>query len=202
VVKLDGGKGLPGNRAGLTYSQQLKGNMKLNKLIMMGTVAGLALAIQAPLVAAENRGTLSEDDYEFVTKATQGGLTEVQLGQLAVEKATDPAIKDFGQKMVTEHGKANEELKALATSKNATPPMKFSRKEDSTIADLQKVSGAEFDRAYAKVMLKDHKKDVKEFKDAAKDLKDPELKAFAEKTLPVLEEHLKMEEQLEQNLKK
>jgi putative membrane protein len=180
----------------------LKGKMKLNKLIMMGTVAGLAMAIQAPLLAAENRGTLSEDDYEFVTKATQGGLTEVQLGQLAVEKATDQAIKDFGQKMVTDHGKANEELKALASSKNATPPVKFSRKEDSTIADLQKASGKDFDLAYAKAMLKDHKKDVKEFRDAAKDLKDPDLKAFAEKTLPVLEEHLRMAEQLQENVKK
>jgi Predicted outer membrane protein len=176
--------------------------MKLNKLIMMGSMAGLALAIQGPLFAAENRGTLSEDDYEFVTKATQGGLTEVQLGQLAVEKATNPAIKEFGQKMVTDHGKANEELKALASSKNAVPPVKFTRKEDSTLADLQKASGPEFDRAYAKAMLKDHKKDVKEFKDAAKDLKDPDLKAFAEKTLPVLEDHLRMAEQLEPNVKK
>ncbi len=180
--------------------------MKLNKLIMMGTVAGLALSMQAPLGAAEsrsaeNRGSLSREDYEFVTKATQGGMTEVELGQLAVQKASDQSVKDFGQKMVTDHGKANEELKALATSKNATPPVKFSRKEDSTIADLQKASGADFDRAYAKAMLKDHKTDVKEFREAAKDLKDPDLKAFAEKTLPVLEEHLRMAEQLEQNVK-
>ena len=181
--------------------------MKLNKLMMMGTVAGLALALQAPLVAADTgsttdkRGSLSREDYEFVTKATQGGMTEVELGQLAVQKASDQSVKDFGQKMVTDHGKANEELKALATSKNATPPVKFSRKEDSTIADLQKANGADFDRAYAKAMLKDHKTDVKEFRDAAKDLKDPDLKAFAQKTLPVLEEHLRMAEQLEQNVK-
>ena len=65
-----------------------------------------------------------------------------------------------------------------------------------------KASGPEFDRAYAKAMLKDHKKDVKEFKEAAKDLKDPDLKAFAEKTLPVLEDHLRMAEQLQTNVKK
>lgn len=184
-----------------TLHANMKGNMKLNKLILLGTVAGVALSLQASLMAAENRGSLSHEDFEFVTKATQGGLTEVQLGQLAVQKATDPSVKDFGQKMVTDHGKANEELKTLAQSKNAVPPMKFTRKEDSTLADLQKASGKDFDRAYAKAMLKDHKADVKEFREAAKELKDPDLKAFAEKTLPVLEEHLKMAEQLEQNIK-
>jgi len=98
---------------------------------------------------------------------------------------------------VTDHSKANEELRQIITKKGAVLPADLPRKETSVMNDLQKVNGADFDRQYVTHMVKDHKKDVKEFEKAARELSDPDLRAFAQKTLPTLQEHLQMVEQLE-----
>jgi putative membrane protein len=103
--------------------------------------------------------------------------------------------------MVADHSKANDELKEIATRKGATLPTQLSYSERSTLEDLQKATGTEFDRIYAKAMVKDHKTDVKEFQKAANDLNDPDLKAFAQKTSPILQEHLQMAEQMEGSVK-
>jgi putative membrane protein len=92
--------------------------------------------------------------------------------------------------MVTDHGKANEELKALASSKGVELPADLDAKHKSVHAKLAKLSGAEFDKEYVAEMLKGHKKAVSDFEKASKSAKDPELKAFAEKTLPTLRHHL------------
>lgn len=177
------------------------------KALSIYTIAGLAgafLLVQPSLTAAEpeTRGSLSESDYKFVNAASQGGTAEVKLGELAKQKGTSQAVKEFGERMVTDHGKANQELTTIAAGKNAVPRSEFTHKENSTFEKLQKASGKDFDKAYAAAMVKDHKEDVKEFKEAAQDLKDPELRAFAAKTLPVLEEHLKMAQDMESAVKK
>jgi len=127
----------------------------------------------------------------FVKKAAQGGMAEVELGKLAADKATNADVKKFGQRMVDDHGKANDELKSIASSKNITLPTDLTAK-DKTLRDrLSKLSGEAFDRAYMQAMLSDHRMDVNEFKHESTSGKDSEVKEFAAKTLPTLEDHLK-----------
>lgn len=141
-------------------------------------------------------------DSSFVTKTAQGGMAEVKLGQLAAEKASSADVKQFGQQMVTDHGKANDELKQLASSKGMTLPTDVSAKHQSDHDRLSKLSGAEFDKAYMKHMVADHKKDVAEFRRQSQSGSDAEIKAWAAKTLPTLEGHLQKAESIEKQLKK
>ena len=124
--------------------------------------------------------------------AAIGGLMEVELGQLAAQKGTSEAVKQFGQRMVDDHGKANTELTSLAASKGITLPTSIDDKHRQDVTKLSAMSGAEFDRAYSKMMLKDHEKDVSEFEKQSTKGTDPDVKAFASKTLPTLQEHLTM----------
>jgi putative membrane protein len=165
--------------------------------IVLGLAAMPAVAGQDTATAKKGQKTAGANasagsDQMFVTKAAKGGLAEVQLGQLAAEKASSDEVKKFGQRMVTDHGKANDELKSLAQSKNITLPTDVDPKDKATHDRLAKLSGAAFDRAYMQNMLTDHRKDVNEFKRESTSGKDPEVKAWASKTLPTLEEHLKM----------
>jgi putative membrane protein len=178
--------------------------MKITNTTKLATIAGLALALSAgALIGAdrENRGQLSAKDYKFVADAYRGGTTEVELGQLAVQKASTDQVRHFGERMVADHKRANEELATIASAKGATLPARLSYGENATMSHLQKATGADFDKSYAKHMVKDHETDVKDFKDAAKDLNDPELRAFAQKTLPTLEEHLRMARELDAQTK-
>jgi len=141
-------------------------------------------------VAATGGVAVSNDDAKFATAAANGGMAEVELGKLAQEKATNAKVKDFGAMMVSDHSKANDEMKALAKSKGITLPAAIDSKEQKVKDDLSAKSGADFDKAYVSNMIDDHKEDIKEFEDATKNLKDPDLKAFAVKTLPTLKMHL------------
>ena len=131
-------------------------------------------------------------DEAWVMKVAQGGMAEVELGKLAVEKASADNVKQFGQRMVDDHSKANDELKTLAAGKKITLPADMGPQEKALRDRLAKMSGAAFDRAYMKAMVDDHVKDVAAFRMESKSGKDPEVKAWAAKTLPTLEEHLKM----------
>lgn len=133
---------------------------------------------------------VNEDDAKFVTEAANGGMAEVELGQLAQQKGQSPDVKAFGEMMIKDHAKANDELKALAQTKNITLPAAIDADQQKVKDELSKKSGKDFDKAYINDMVKDHEKDVKLFEDASKNLKDADLKAFAEKTLPVLKGHL------------
>ena len=141
-----------------------------------------------------------EDDTEFAVKAASGGLLEVELGKLAEEKGRSANVKEFGAQMVKDHSKANAELKALAASKNITIPSTPGEDQQKDIADIRKLSGAEFDKKYISYMKDDHEEDVKEFKKAADDSKDADLKAFAAKTLPVLQMHLEMVKTIDKSI--
>jgi putative membrane protein len=141
----------------------------------------------------ESGGTssaLTPDDKEFVSKAGMGGLAEVQMGNLALSKASSADVKAFGQRMVTDHSKANAELAQLATAKGVALPTELAGEEQATMDRLSKLSGAEFDKAYMKDMVEDHEKDVAEFDKASTTAMDGDLKAWAAKTLPTLKEHL------------
>jgi putative membrane protein len=137
-------------------------------------------------------GSLSAADRAFVKKAAQGGKAEVELGQLATEKASSDAVKKFGQRMVDDHTKANEQLQALAAKENVTLPDKPNAQQRQEKARLEKLSGEQFDRAYMRLMVQDHTKDVAEFQRESKSAKDPGVKDFASTTLPTLKEHLSL----------
>jgi len=133
---------------------------------------------------------VDKSDAEFAVEAANGGIAEVEMGNTAVHSAVNPRVKKFGEMMVTDHTQANNELKDLAKSKNIVLPASVSADEQKMEADISKKTGKDFDKAYVNSMVDDHKKDIKAFEDAIKTLKDPDLKAFAEKTLPVLKKHL------------
>ena len=157
----------------------------------------LALTV-APALAKGKKGNKAGkqlSDQAFVQKAAEGGLAEVELGKLAQEKGASEQVKSFGQRMVTDHGKANNELKTLAQTKNITVPAAIGPHEKATRDRLAKLSGPAFDRAYMQAMLADHKKDVAEFQRESTAGKDAEIKSFAAKTLPTLEDHLKLARQ-------
>jgi putative membrane protein len=130
-------------------------------------------------------------DKNFLTHAAQGGEAEVELGQLAQQKAADSQVKSFGQRMEADHSKANSELRALIAQKGLTIPGGLPPEALALKNRLDKLQGATFDQAYMRAMVDDHVKDVHGFEMAAKST-DPDIKAFAEKTLPTLREHLKL----------
>lgn len=131
-------------------------------------------------------------DQTFVNGAAQGGQAEVTLGRLASQKATNQKVKDFGQRMVTDHGKAGQELTSIAEKKSITPPSSMTSEDQALYKKLQGMSGSEFDKTYMEAMVKDHKKDIDEFQREADSGKDPDVKSFASQTLPTLRDHLKM----------
>ena len=135
-----------------------------------------------------NREVSSGAD-QFMTEAAQGGMMEVELGKLAASKAQNPEVKAFGQRMVVDHGKAGDELKALAAKKNIKLPTELSGGMKETIDRLSKLSGAEFDKEYVKLMVADHDADVEAFQNQADDAEDPDVKAFAAKYTPILKSH-------------
>jgi putative membrane protein len=130
------------------------------------------------------------DDRKFLKDAAMGSMTEVELGKLASEKASSDAVKQFGQKMVEEHGKSAEELKRAAVQMKVNVPDGLDSKHQSRVDKLSKLSGTEFDRAYIKDQVKDHQKDVKDFQDEVQTGTDPNVKSVAAKLLPTLQQHL------------
>lgn len=137
-------------------------------------------------------GNMTTQDHNFLMEAAMGGMMEVELGRVATQQGSSDAVKQFGQRMVDDHSKANEELMTLASSKGMTLPTTLDEKHRAHVTKLSAMSGAEFDRAYAKEMLSDHTKDVAAFEKQSTRGSDPDLKAFATRTLPTLQEHLQM----------
>ena len=130
-----------------------------------------------------------------------GGMAEVELGKLAAQKATRGDVKQFGQKMVDDHTKANDQLKQVASKENIPIPDALDSKHQSRIDKLSKLSGDDFDKAYVKDQVKDHQADVREFSLEAQNGTDPNIKAFASETLPTLQEHLQMAKDLSKSEK-
>jgi len=133
---------------------------------------------------------LSDDDQKFVQKAALGGLAEVSLGQRVAPGAKNSDVKGFAERMVSDHSKANDELTQLASTKGITLPSQTDQEHQDAAAKVMSAKNVE--KAYMEAMVKDHDKDVGEFEDESKAAKDPDLKAWIDKTLPVLKEHQKM----------
>jgi len=155
----------------------------MKKLSIFFAVLMMLAFVAGPAGAGDDKAK------DFVKKAAQGGMFEVEAGTLAVEKASNAEVKEFGSMMVTDHGKANEELKAIAQAKGMEIPTDVGEDYKEKLDKLNNASGAEFDREYMDIMVKDHEEDVEKFKKMSGKIEDPELKAWIDKTLPVLEQH-------------
>jgi putative membrane protein len=181
-------------------------------LLVLGMCGALALVVSAGASGTQNsnsggtgnmnsnsggghsghRSGAMTSDQKFVMEAAMGGMAEVELGRLAAQKGASDEVRQFGQRMVDDHSKANEELMRVASGKGWTPPAALDAKHQAEMQRLSAMSGERFDKEYVKMMVKDHKKDVGEFQKEAGRGTDADVKAFASSTLPTLQEHLQM----------
>ena len=159
--------------------------------LILGSAAALAQT-GAGLMASTPP---SHVDTSFAKEAALGGMSEVELGQLAVQKASDPRVRQFGQHMIDDHSKANDVLKAAAAQEGIALPTSTDKKHEELRAKFDKLSGAQFDEAYTKEMVRDHKEDVVAFEKQAKAGNSP-VQRFASDTLPTLQNHLQMIESI------
>jgi putative membrane protein len=127
----------------------------------------MALGLLAAVAAGPALADLSATDNQFANEAAQGGLAEVEMGQVAVQKATSAHVKQFAQRMVTDHTQANQELMQLATSQKLKLPTQVDAKHKSAMDKLRGLNGAAFDTAYMQDMVQDHEHDLAEFQKQA-----------------------------------
>ncbi len=163
--------------------------MKQNKLvafiITFETALGLCAQTAPPQSQPQTQsrrassGAMKSSDETFLKKAADGGMAEVQLGQLAQKNASNDQVKQFGQRMVTDHSKMNEDVKNLASTKGITLPSAPSAKNKAAYNRLAGKTGAEFDKEYITMMIRDHKEDIAEFQKEADSGTDPDVKALA-----------------------
>jgi putative membrane protein len=198
-----------------------KGEGLMSKSTMSGAALMLAAAFMAAALAAaevnmraqnsnssstqnananQGAGRMSSDE-KFAMEAAVGGMEEVQLGQVAAQKGASDEVRQFGQKMVDDHSKANDDLKQVASGKGWTLPAALDAKHQADVQKLSALSGEAFDREYVKMMVKDHKKDVGEFQKESTRGADADIKSFATRTLPTLQEHLQMIQRIDDKMK-
>jgi putative membrane protein len=164
---------------------------------MIPRKASLAVLACALLFGGPVAAELARPDAEFLRQAAQNGHAEVESSRLAQNKASAPQVKSFAEQMVADHTKSGEELKALAQSKGVQVPTGPSEKQKAQIRKLEAAEGARFDQQYASEMgVAAHEQTVRLFRRGASQAKDPEVKAFAERTLPTLEHHLALAKEL------
>ena len=172
--------------------------------VMSNSCVRLLVPLAAAVLMTAGSGlaasSLGSDDTSFVKNAAKGGMAEVELGRLAMQRGASAEVRDFGGRMVRDHSKANHELQALAASKGVDLPKSKSIGEDVSAAHLKMLKGKAFDAAYIKMMVEDHKQDVADFQKAADGSQDPDVKKFAAKTLPTLQSHLDKIEQIQNEM--
>jgi putative membrane protein len=159
-------------------------------------VAFVILVVGGRLASASSSQPVPDADSSFAMKAAAGGMAEVKMGQLAADKGSNDAVKAFGQRMVTDHSKAGDKLKDVAAKGGVTLPTDITKADQREYDKLSKLSGKDFDQAYAQAMVKDHMDDVAEFKKEAASGGDSSLKQFAADTLPTLQDHLKQAKEM------
>jgi putative membrane protein len=182
------------------------------KLVLAMGLAGLVLAVMSapPVRAQQGRtetsaqvntlaqaGQLSGKDYNFLVEGARIDMEEVQGGKLAQQRGTSQAVRSFGEHMINDHSEANTGLKEIATQKGAALPTQLSQGQNSTLQHLAGLSGGEFDKAYAQAMVKGHTEAVNQFQQAAKNVTDADLRAWAQTALPLLQEHLRMAREMQ-----
>ena len=181
-------------------------NTRIIKIAHLAAVGVILLALMIGVARSNSGGQnsnqsggqagaasgLSNADRKFAMEAAMGGMTEVELGRVATERGASDAVKQFGQRMVDDHSKANDDLKQWAATAGVTLPTALDAKHQAMVTKMSGLSGAAFDKAYSQAMVKDHVKDVALFQREADRGTDSGLKSFASSKLPTLREHLEM----------
>jgi putative membrane protein len=180
--------------------------------LSLAAITALALALAPQAFAQDSKkdtsagkeakkGKLAGQDLKFMREMTQANLAEVQAGKMAASKASSGEVKKYGQHMVDDHGKALSEARSLAKAKGVQAPSQPAKKHQAAMKKLEKEKGEGFDKAFMQQMVKDHEEALKLHEDAAKNAKDPQLKAAAEKSVPVIEKHLEEAKSIVSSLK-
>jgi putative membrane protein len=153
---------------------------------------------------ASRPATMGTDSaaVDFLKEAADGGMTEVQNGQMAKDKADNESVKRFGAMMVDDHSAANSRVEALAQQRNITLPKEISAKHQKMLKEMEKFNGKDFDRHYIAMMVDDHKKDISMFEKAADKTKDDDVKNFIRETLPKLKMHLDSATAIQKRIRK
>jgi putative membrane protein len=168
----------------------MKTHTTILQVCIVAVIAGLGIGLATAQPPSESKSsTLSEKDKAFMKKATKGGMMEVAMGRMAEQNAQSEDVKSFGKRMVTDHGKANDELKSIAAQKNVQLPSKEPSEKWTS------------DKAYMNAMVRDHQKDLAEFKEEANSGSDADVKKFAEDTAKVIQEHLDLAKETQSKLK-
>ena len=162
-------------------------------------VCCLTLA-SATAFAPSLKAQATDQDKQFLTNASQGNYDEIQLGKLAEQKATNPSVKAFGQRMVRDHTMLTEKMKPFATSWGINPPTALSPEAQKEYDKLQGLSGKDFDKEYIDDMVTDHTKDLDEFTKEVKDTKDAKFKVAVEQGKSVVAAHKNMAYSLKKKL--
>jgi len=165
---------------------------RLGLFVLAGVfLAAASVSAQAPPDGSSGSGSAS-DLGDFARRAAIGGLTEVELGRLAVERASNARVKEFGQRMVDDHTRANTELRVAAREQGIALPTELDAEHKASVDKFSRLSGSAFDQAYMRDMVMDHEQDVADFSRAARSPGDSPVKSFAVKALPTLQDHVKM----------
>jgi putative membrane protein len=160
--------------------------------MFVAALAGAALCLTS-VRADDQRGQATQlTDQQFVNEAAIGGMAEVHLGKLAMDRGGTDAVKNLGQRLMRDHQQANDQLKQIAARQGLQLPQRLDEKHQKIVQEFSQLNGARFDQAFLKDQIKDHEKDIAQFEAEAKNGKDPAVRQFAEQSLPTLREHLKL----------
>jgi putative membrane protein len=155
--------------------------------------ANAKASVKASAKANANHASAKmSSDTKFAMAAAMGGMAEVEMGRVAAQKGASDEVRQFGQHMVDDHSKANQDLMQVASAKGLSLPVALDAKHQSDVQKLSALSGDKFDKEYVEMMVKDHKEDVSEFQKESAGGADADIKSFASRTLPTLQEHLQM----------
>lgn len=144
---------------------------------------------------------VATNEANFLVEAANGGMTEVQAGQIAQEKATNDDVKKFAAKMVEDHTKLNDQLKSLASKLNVTIPSAINGNSQSMIDKLNNAKSVDFNKTYMDMIVEDHNKDVDFFQKTAANASNPEIHDFVTNALPILQSHQQMAKKIQASLK-
>jgi putative membrane protein len=168
------------------------GNTNANARNANGNTGGQTGATGRGQTGAGQGGTLGSADRQFMTRAAMMDMAEIQTGRLAVSQGASESVRQFGQRMIDDHTRTSQQLMQMASAAGFTPPQTLDEKHQAAAAKLSGLTGAEFDRAYMKQMVKDHQEAVSLYQRQSTRGTMPELRSFASATLPALQEHLTM----------
>ena len=189
----------------LTGVARIRKELTMMKALRIGVGMVLTVILIPFCAFSQNAGKMKNNEHmkiQFPQEAYSGGMMEVQLGKLSQQNASSFKVKEFGERMINDHSKANKELKGIAEKDNIKLPDNLLSSNQKTIKELSNYKGREFDQHYMKKMVEDHKEDIKAFENAAKNAEQEQIRQWAQKTLPTLKQHLKLAEKTLNGLEK